>query len=280
MLDLSHRLELEGLSGLVEDMNLAIPDAEPLLVGALARDVLLHYAHGIAIQRRTTDADFAIVVSGWPEFAKVRERLLASGRFCARDGATHALTHCGFGRVDLIPFGSVEAKDASIAWPPAGDEVMSVLAYAEAKAAAVDVTLPRMRHVLVVSLPMLAVLKALAWKERRVVKPRSDSADLALMLRNYAATGNTERIAERYPETEDFDLEMAGAWLLGRDARDQLQKTSSRFDVLMLRLDEVLVPEIDPSGKLNLAADIGGQDVERALGLLTAFHRGLKGERS
>ncbi len=49
MLKLSHRHELEWLAQLVDDVRSAAPRLEPLLVGALARDLLLHYGHGLKI---------------------------------------------------------------------------------------------------------------------------------------------------------------------------------------------------------------------------------------
>jgi len=46
MLDLSQRHELDWLAQLVADIRSAAPSIEPLVVGALARDLLLHYGHG------------------------------------------------------------------------------------------------------------------------------------------------------------------------------------------------------------------------------------------
>jgi hypothetical protein len=54
MLDLSDRQELEWLGELVADFRTAARGIEPLIVGALARDLLLHYGHGLEIQRGCT----------------------------------------------------------------------------------------------------------------------------------------------------------------------------------------------------------------------------------
>ena len=47
MLDLSHKAELNRLTEVMADLRAAVPEVGPLLVGAMARDVLLQHAHGI-----------------------------------------------------------------------------------------------------------------------------------------------------------------------------------------------------------------------------------------
>lgn len=165
MLDLSDRLELEWLAQLVADVRAAAPGIEPLLVGALARDLLLHYGHGFKIERATADVDFALAVANWEQFSAVRAALLASGLFSPYRNTAQKLQHSKFGPLDLIPFGAVERSDGTIAWPPAGDEVMAVIGYAEAAAGAMTLALPKHQKARVVSLPMLAVLKIPHFKE-------------------------------------------------------------------------------------------------------------------
>jgi predicted nucleotidyltransferase len=280
VLDLSHEDELRWLARLLADLRRAAPNVEPVLVGALARDVLLHYGHRIAVERRTRDVDFAIAVADWREFSAVREALLGSGLFESPGDAVHRLRHYDLGRVDLIPFGAVERADGNIAWPPTGDEVMSVLGYAESRATAMPVFLPEVQRVLVVSLPMLAVLKLLAWKDRAVERPGADAADLSLILRNYLNAGNQERLYREFPEllTQDFDFEQVGAWLLGHDARDQLQRHSDRFDHVMQTLTGVLDPELNPDGRLAMVSQLNRLEPDAALDLVAAFGRGLLGK--
>lgn len=69
-MDLSDRKELVWLSELVRDVFAAFPTFRPLLVGAMARDLLLHYAHSVPIARATEDVDFAfaVAVADWDEF--------------------------------------------------------------------------------------------------------------------------------------------------------------------------------------------------------------------
>ncbi len=279
MLDLSHRRELDWLAQLVADIRAAAPGTNPLLVGALARDLLLHYGYGLQVERATTDVDLAFAVADWDAFSAVRGTLLASGLFETDRNAAHRLRHTRFGWVDLIPFGAVERDDGTIAWPPAGDEVMAVIGYAEAAATALTVALPGKRIAQVVTVPMLAVLKVLAWKDRHRYTQGKDAADLFLLLRRYLEAGNLARLHDEFPQaiTERFDFEPTGAWLLGRDARAALQEHSTRFEQVIGTLDEILGPEVDPEGELTLVLQLNPGDPDSALKLVTAFHAGLIG---
>lgn len=282
MLDLSHRQELAWLAQLQADVRAAAPEIRPLLVGALARDLLLHYGHGLEIERVTGDVDFALAVADWSEFSNSREALLASGLFEPYRNTVHKLRHRTFGWIDLIPFGAVEQADGTIAWPPSGDEVMAVLGYAEADAAALSVLLPQNQTVRVVSLPMLAVLKVVAWKDRHRTTQGKDAADLALILRRYLEAGHLDRLYSEFTHviTENFDFEPTSAWLLGRDARAQMQSHSARFARLIDELDKVLAPELNPEGKLTLVLQLNRAEPDHALKLLSAFHAGLLGSET
>jgi predicted nucleotidyltransferase len=71
----------------------------------------------------------------------------------------------------------------------------------------------------IASLPGLALLKLLAWQDRGLDDAR-DAIDLATLCRHYAEAGNLDRV---YDEallalaSVGFDIELAGAWLLGKD---------------------------------------------------------------
>jgi len=199
MLDLSGREELDWLAQLMADVRTAEPAMDPLIVGALARDLLLHYGHGFKIERATADVDFALAVADWDDYSATRDALLASGLFRPFRNAAHKLQHAKFGWVDLIPYGALERGDGTIAWPPAGDEVMAVIGYAEAASAAIAVALPRDQRARVVSLPMLAVLKVLAWKDRHRFTQGKDAVDLQLLLRRYLEAGNVDRLYAEFP---------------------------------------------------------------------------------
>ncbi len=279
MLDLSHRHELEWLAQLVGDVQSAAPRLEPLLVGALARDLLLHYGHGLKIERATGDVDFALAVADWSEFSAARDALLASGLFVAHRRTTHKLQHAKYGWIDLIPFGAVERPDATIAWPPAGDEVMEVIGYSEAAEASIVMALPKEQTARIVSLPMLAVLKVFAWNDRHRDTQGKDAVDLGLILRSYLEAGNLDRLYAEFPQviTDQFDFEPTSGWLLGHDARSALLKHSIRFDQVIQRLDSILARELSPDRQSLLVAKLNPVQTDQALKLLAAFHAGLLG---
>ena len=228
-LDLTNKQELRFLSDLIADVRARVPNIDILLVGATARDLLLFHAHGIKATRGTEDIDLAFAVASWSVFEKLRKSLWSSDVFRSHPSASHKLLYRKDVVVDLIPFGGLENADGTISWPPHGDTVMSVLGFEEALKSSIDALLPSGQQVSVVSLPMLAVLKVLAWLERRTREPRKDASDLILVLQNYLDAGNSERLyseAAQLLENPDFDYERAGAWLAGRDALETIQQTA------------------------------------------------------
>jgi len=278
-LDLSKEDELGWFAQLILDIRTAAPALEPLLVGAMARNLLLQYAHGVEIERITADVDFALAVSDWAAFLSAREALLACGVFEAHPTVLHKLRHARFGSIDLVPFGAVERPDGSIAWPPDGVEIMEVLGYSEANAAAVTIQLPQHQVIRAVSLPMLAVLKIFAWKARHAHTQGKDAYDLAVILRNYLNAGNTERLYANFAHliSDNFDFDRAGAWLLGRDAREQMSRYGTRFGRLVELLDAVLIEESDPDGRLTLVSKLTQFNPAKGLDMLSALRTGLLG---
>lgn len=282
-LDLAAKAELVFLAELISDLRAAAPAWTPLLVGAMARDLLLYYAHNISIIRATEDIDLGFAVSDWEDFAALRASLLASTQFEAHGSLIHRFSDRRGRQIDLIPFGGLERPDGSIAWPPQGDEVMTVAGYREAQASAIDVLLPGGQRVFVVSLPMLVILKVIAWSERHTMAPRKDAADLLLILKNYLDAGNQQRLydeAAHLLDQNDFDYERAGAWLAGQDAAAAIQIDRAKETPVYQRISIILTQEVDPDGPLRLLGEMGGRDAENTRLLLAAFLRGFSGEQA
>lgn len=101
-----------------------------VVVGAAARDLVLHYGYGAAIQRATNDVDFAIKVPDWTAFDAVKKKLMEQGFKETRQ--QHRLISPSDTVIDIVPFGELENEQASIAWPPKGDMTMCVLGFKEA----------------------------------------------------------------------------------------------------------------------------------------------------
>lgn len=197
------------------------------MAGATARDILLWHVYGRRPTRATKDVDVAVCAVSWDAHEALVAELEARGHFSADDKALQRLWFSDAAKgykmpLDLVPFGQIEQPEGSIAWPPAGDTVMNVLGFQEAVDSAVQVEVDDGLSVSVVTLPALALLKVLAWKDRRA-ESNKDASDLLVLLRNYLEAGNQERIwevAQDLLAKHEFDLTLASCGLLGRDARD------------------------------------------------------------
>jgi predicted nucleotidyltransferase len=270
-LDLSQRTELRLFAALVRDVGQAAPDAPFFLAGALARDVLLQYAHGIDTGRQTADVDLALAMESWQRYEALRAELIRSGQFAAVPAEIHKLRFRGSLEVDFLPFGPIERPSRTIAWPPDGAFVMTTFGFREAYAATILVALPDDAQVHVASLPALALLKLVAWADRRLIEPGKDAHDLKLILRHYLDAGNADRLyaeAAALLESADFDYEAAGAWLLGKDMARLLDAEGHA------RVAGMLADEANESGALRLVGDLA-LDPQVALRLLAALEDGF-----
>jgi hypothetical protein len=71
-----------------------------------------------------------------------------------------------------------------------------------------------------------------------------------------------------------FDIEQAGAWLLGHDARAVASRGLDPQGTLR-SLERILTPETDPDGALLLVRQMPPRGRDRQLSLLSAFCAGL-----
>ena len=137
------------------------------VTGAMARDVLLYHVFGLETGRATLDVDLAVAVDSWPEFERIKMRLVETGAVITDETRPHRLFYratsdAGRYPLDLLPFGGLEQRPSEIAWPPDLSVVMNVAGYREALAAAEQVELRVGLVVRVASLPSLAILKLFA----------------------------------------------------------------------------------------------------------------------
>jgi predicted nucleotidyltransferase len=232
----------------------------------------------VPITRATTDIDLGVAVGGWDEFRRLRDACLESGHFSSGRPGNHRLIHRSGVPLDLIPFGGVERGDGTIEWPE-DNAVMGVLGYREARATATEILLPGNMTVATVSLPMLAILKLMAWSERHTYTPRKDASDLFLVLGYYLNDENTARLYEvgaHLLERENFDYEVAGAWLAGHDAHQCIVNHSEQPRRVLDAVENVLLTESDANGNLRLVGEAGA-GAPTALKLLGGFRDGMIG---
>ena len=206
--------------------------------GAMARDILLTHVLGQDSIRATRDVDLGIFIGDWDEFSRLKQRLIADGDFVAEEGNAHRLRYRSVRGVplDLIPFGAVSSPDQTVAWPPDHEIVLNVAGFEDACASAVVVHLGDGLRVKTCSLPSLAELKLLAWRDRGLANNK-DALDFELISGLYGPAQSVDRLYDdeiALLESADFDLELAGAHLLGKDAAAQCSRETA------LRIREIL----------------------------------------
>lgn len=199
---------------------LAIPF---FVAGATSRDLILTHLFGIHTGRATRDIDFGIAIESWDQLDALVASLTGSGLFVP-DGKMRQRLHWRGGPaevpVDILPFGGVADASQQLAWPPGRDIVLNVAGFEEAFRASISVQIADGLTVRVSSLPGLTVLKLLAWNDRRG-RTDKDAVDLAKILAAYSRAGADARIYEaeiELLEDCDYDIDLAAAHLLGRDA--------------------------------------------------------------
>lgn len=121
--------------------------------------------------------------------------------------------------IDLVPFGNLELATGLIVWPPDFAVEMSTVGFREAYDSSMDVRLADDLVVKVASLVGLALLKIVAWSDRRFER---DAQDFGLIMRNYLDAGNQGRLYDADGDcadllSDEFDYEKASARVLERD---------------------------------------------------------------
>lgn len=242
----------KGLTELYSDVNseaqkLAIPY---MIVGAMARDLVLVHGFDAKIERGTRDVDFGICVESWDQFHNLATNLITIG-FIQDEHVSHRFhRQCSDGmtwELDIVPFGEI-ADDNNIAWPPKGDFVMNVLGFQEALDSSWQVLVqddPEL--VLPVCAPAgIALLKLIAWLDRESDKRKKDATDLLYLISTYSKIPSVydALYEEGFMDAQDYDELKACACKLGADIaaiasgstktflQDELFKKEALMDVL------------------------------------------------
>jgi predicted nucleotidyltransferase len=228
-LDLSNKLPAEQVNIIRQVVRAAESQQVRLfIVGAQARDLLLQYVYDLQVHRATNDIDFGIIVESWDEFAKLRDSLIATNKLQPHRIMKHRLLYENGLLIDLVPFGGLEEVSGQISWPPDFSIVMNTIGFREAFDNSFEVSIANDLIVKVASLAGLALMKIVAWDERRFDR---DAEDLALIMRHYLDAGNHDRIYTKEGDcvdllNEEFDYDRASARILGRDVGQLLTDVS------------------------------------------------------
>jgi predicted nucleotidyltransferase len=222
------------------------------VVGAFSRDLILKHGFGIEPRRKTGDIDLRVEVANWKQFEKLKESLIATGQFSpTRD--KHRL-RCRTILIDILPFGPITDKDKKISWPPEHEIIMSMVGFEEAYEYSITFRLSSDTEldIKLASLPGLAIMKLIAWKEKYPNRKR-DAEDLLLIMDKYEEAGNSERLYEEdlpLLQEERFDTRLAGTRLLGRD----MAKISDQRTIQIVK--DILDAETEELSQYKLATDM------------------------
>lgn len=211
-------------------------DIEFLIIGAMARDLVLYHGFGADIERGTRDVDFAIQVDSWQRFDQLKEVLEAQG-FVADDNEIYRLNFTDSGclswELDILPFGELSNDQQDIAWPPEGHTIMSTLGFSEALENAWQVKILDEPEVIVpVANPAaMIVLKMIAWTERGPQLRRKDAQDIAYIIKSYSKIPEVydSLHSDEYMEECDWDEELASAMLLGKVIAEMLDGQTKEY---------------------------------------------------
>lgn len=251
-----------------------------VVIGATARDLVLHHGFGAPIRRATTDIDFGMQVESWEVFENIKSALLENGFKTTKN--VHRLIGSNNTKIDVVPFGKLEDKASNIQWPPKGDFEMSVLGFQEAHDHAIKVILQQgpLVEIPVATPQGLALLKVISWADREMQLKKKDAEDFVYLIETYEKVSmvnhkifETEGLMEKY----DYNLTLGSAHQLGVDS-SAISGEETKNSIIGILENNIKVDEPN-----KLVMDMCGQndgEYEEKLSLLKAFANGFKQHKS
>ena len=230
--DLSGKIDREKIEALLaikkeaDDLNIPF-----FVVGAFALDIILKHCYGITPRRMTGDIDLGINIANWKQFDMLISSLISTGKF----SQTKIPQRYIFDSIpiDIVPFGAIADKQFKISWPPGHEIFMSIAGFEEAFQNSIIVRLnsdPEL-DIKIPTLPGLAVMKLISWKEKYPERSK-DADDLLFIMQEYERAGIFNRLYENEQALlteENFDNQLAGIRLLGRDIAMIVDKVTAKL---------------------------------------------------
>lgn len=213
-------------AGLIEMYRHVITEADKLsiqcfVIGAMARDLVLHHGFGAPIDRATRDIDFGIQVENWESFYKLKDALAKAG-FVSVDKVPHRMHfRCRDNTdwmLDVLPFGNLTDENQDLSLPPDGAAKLSMLGFAEASSNAWPVIIDSDCTVPVASPWGIVMLKLISWGDRSVAIRAKDANDIAYIILQIQKipTFLEELYSGGYAKACEYDNDEATALLLGK----------------------------------------------------------------
>ncbi|XVX20552.1 hypothetical protein ACQP1U_01325 [Actinomycetota bacterium] len=223
------------------------------VIGATARDLVIHMPLDAAPGRATHDVDISIAVDNHHDFSRFTMSL-------GKRLGSHKVEVLGI-EVDLVPCDGVEeCGEVSLG----SDRSLDVVGLTEAIESADTVSLSRELVVPVASLEAQSALKVLAWRDRRHYDTK-DAVDLRTLL---DAASRGPYADETWSDDDalnavDYDIITAGPFRCGREAARLFAQVRGQSVAAVLR---------DHVSRSRLVRDMGGP---MSAELLDAYARGF-----
>jgi len=135
-----------------------------LVVGAFARDIILHNIFGRPAGVLTKDIDFGMIFSQWKEFQELADDLTQNHGF-VKGQFPHVFVSPDGLPTDLLPFGEVE-NNRAISFPEADNFSINMMGFAEAWETRLTIVLDGEQVFSIPTPEGLILLKLIAWNDR------------------------------------------------------------------------------------------------------------------
>ena len=214
------------------DRHAAQEDVDYMVVGAMARDLVLHHGFGANIERGTRDVDFAVQVASWEEFERLKCALAGAGFTLDRNIAIRLHHPISGWELDIIPFGNITDGNEQLFWPPEDETFMTILGFSEALSESWQVQVANDLIINVASPAGVVLLKLIAWTEREVTTSRQkDARDIAYTVLHYSRVPETYEAIydDGHMEDADYDEDLATALLIGCNLHQMLTDETRRY---------------------------------------------------
>ena len=154
--------------------------------------------------------------------------------------------------IDFIPFGGINDNQHRISWPPEHTIFMNILGFKDAYENAIIVRMSStpVLEIKIPSLPGLALMKLIAWREKYPERNK-DAQDLLFIMKKYEDTGIFDKLYSDEPDllqTEGFDIRLASVRLLGRHMALIADKKDTAREVM-----DILNEETESGSESKLA---------------------------
>jgi predicted nucleotidyltransferase len=266
---------LEAISNIAVSLNIRF-----FVVGATARDIILHYGFNVAIKRATDDVDIGVMVENWKEFGLLKESMLNSGSFLKDIKEAQRFHYKGGFPVDIVPFGQISEPNEIISWPESDGVEMKTLGFIESydNSVLVQLRADPVFEIKFASLAGLAAMKIISWKDNYPMRSK-DAQDFEYIMLNYIEAGNVDRVYSGedadISEGDASDFNLMSARLLGRDVATILTSDSKDY------IFKILGEETGEQKRYKFIEDmrrggiLGRDNFEERLKLIEAFSKGF-----